>query len=134
LSDADISEEPARVLFEPSIQASRPDEPNELRVAMANTPDTPMPLKVAHTPLLVAKQVPCRLLPPVVPATPPHLFCRQADWRSGWAAAPARPRVRAMEEDISDARADRERRALAPWLTPVDARQQCPALFLSHRA
>ena len=145
-SDADVSVEPARVMHEPSIQATRPDEPNKMRMATATSPGRPILSKsLKHEPaseplhkpmpvkaLPVAMQVPCLFSPPVVPATLPHLFCGQADWCSGWAEAPVCTRVRGMEEDSSDGRAVRERRVLAPWLTPPDARHQCPALFLSH--
>jgi hypothetical protein len=129
MSDAEISEGPARLWYEPSIRAWCPvqrDEPNKLRIAMATSPGKPMPLKAAHTPLPIEMQVPCLMLPPVVPATLPYLFCRQAG-RHGWAEAPVRSRVQGMDEDNSDA--VRDRRALAPRLTPLDARQQCPALF-----
>ncbi|KAJ1473763.1 hypothetical protein T484DRAFT_1834876 [Baffinella frigidus] len=110
VTDAEISDERAerRWWSDPAIR-SWMDGPG-------TPPGKPMPLKAARTPLPPEMQAPCLFIPPVVHG------------RHGWAAAPVRSRVRGMEEDSTV----RGRQALAPWLTPLDARQQCPALFLSH--
>ena len=90
--------------------------------------------KAALTPLPPEMQTPCLFAPPVVPAARGNLYCRQAG-RHGWAEAPVCSSVRGIKEDSSpvDPRVVGDRRALPPRLTPLDARHQCPALFLSHQ-
>ena len=116
MSDAEISEAPARLWYEPSIRAWCPvqrDAPNTLRIAMATSPVTPTPAFDLES-LIVGRvgaldrgafasrvtgkkalpgemQGPGLMLPAVVPATLPHLSCRQAGRQ-----APGRSRVRCM--------------------------------------
>ncbi|KAJ1472177.1 hypothetical protein T484DRAFT_1976050 [Baffinella frigidus] len=87
--------------------------------------------KAALTPLPPEMQAPCLFCPPVLSPTPANLYGRQAG-RHGWSEAPVRSSVRGMDDDSSYPRVVRDRRALAPRLTELDARHQCPALFITH--